>query len=123
MRVRLFLGIFAGVIGLGLLNTPARAQLFPLKGKIVSASVSVAADSTGTLLTLGAGQFILTQFCSSQPTLSGSAFGTIALGGTCTSFNPGFALVSDQEVVCDNTAFASPGFCSVSGILEPNAKK
>jgi hypothetical protein len=131
MRGRLYLGILAGVIGFGLLNTAARAQSFPMEGKILSASVLVTSTG-GTIVftTPHDGHFILTQFCSNpsnpdNPRLLGSTFGNIATtdnnsGPTCYSFNPGFALPRNEVLTCYSTAPSkdTPAFCSISGILE-----
>ena len=125
MRGRLCLGILAGVIGFGLLNTAARAQSVPIIGQIFSASITVAPSGSSAVFTTPSfGHFILTQFCAfTEMDLDGiTSFGFIATVGSsssfsCDSFNPGFALPPSQVLECVNLTTTASS-CSISGILE-----
>jgi hypothetical protein len=136
MRGRLYLGILAGVIGFGLLNTAARAQSFPMEGKIVSASANLSLlvalpFSAPVYTTPNYGNFILTQFCAFGLTTLSAGTSYIATTGNilplvlqsadnCYSFKPGFALPRNQVLTCTLTPLVAVlgSFCSISGILE-----
>jgi hypothetical protein len=124
MRRQLYFGLFSGVIALGLLNTSARAQSFPITGRIRSASTTLAKSSNATVfMTPATGHFILTQACGGgSMILSADTFGLIAAMTTdvlCYSFNPaGFALPQGEAIVCTNPLSVSTSWCSISGILE-----
>jgi hypothetical protein len=123
MRRQLCFGLVAGVIAFGVLNTSARAQSFPISGRILSASTNVAASSNATVFTTPAtGHFVLTQTCGgSQMIVSANSFGLIASMSTdvlCDSFNPvGYALPQGEAIQCTNPLGVS-SWCSISGILE-----
>lgn len=128
MRKQLYLGILAGVVGLGLLKTAAQAQIFPLVGTVSSASAVVAANSTTPVFTTPAsGYFILTQFCGGfGMSVSGNTFGNIAVGSSdteCNTFNPGYVLPQGETIQCTNPLSGGPSWCNISGILEKQPRR
>jgi hypothetical protein len=126
-------------IALGLSAQGAAAQTVKageLSGTIVSAAGSAPSGGTEVvLLTVpSTGHFLLTQACTMASggannaeniQLVGSTVGRIALAtqsgdslGSCTLFDPGFALPPGEELRCVQTgASGSPGNCSVTGVL------
>lgn len=92
-------------------------------GEITSASLSLSANQTATVLTTpGSGKFVVTTFCSTsdQTILQGLDFGFIAEipespADSCITFAPGVAVPQDEELQCrnvDNFAVS----CQVSGV-------
>ena len=131
MRQRLYVAILAGVIGFGLLNTVARAQHYPIEGKIVSASTTLPPGSTSAIVftTPDLGHFMLTEFCSTLRvfpayTLSGSTFGVIADTGPlpepgCVAFYPAIVLPKREVIICSASGpIDSNTYCRITGIVE-----
>jgi hypothetical protein len=107
-----------------------------LSGTIVSASGSAPSGGTDVVLTTTptTGAFILTQVCTmgtgganNQDNIQvvGSTVGRLALEtkddfnlGSCTTFQPGYFLPAGEELRCVQVgASASPGSCTVTGVL------
>lgn len=92
-------------------------QTVPLRGRIISASINSAAPAV-MVTTPKTGAFVLTQFCTTyQGGLTGSSVGGIVSFSVpngsppCASFNPGYALPPNEQIICQ-------GQCSISGVLE-----
>jgi len=91
-----------------------------LRGKLVTASTDIEAESTRIVYkTPAEGDFVLTQACVGR-TEAGVLLqvdgGTIAhLGsGVCQTFTPGLVIAPDKELFCSS---AAETFCTITGLL------
>jgi len=95
------------------------------RGTIVSASVTVPANSSATLFeTPQDGRFILTQACvaglaffGASP-LSGNTFGKIIIAQSppCTTYVPGIALPKGEIITCEGHFFETRT-CMITGVV------
>jgi hypothetical protein len=115
------------LIGLLAGSPPAHAQAMPLKGTIVSVSITPTNDLVPTsIYTIPAkGHFVLTQIgVSASPTGSNSSLFAVTGWGSLGepplnspfTYNPGLALPPSAAIQC--TGSSGPGDCYITGVLE-----
>jgi hypothetical protein len=131
MKSKTFTALMATPLCLALFSTKGHAQSAPVTGTIISKSVTTGSNSTVVLAAPAKGNFIVTQFCASTNNVSlvGQVSGFIATTGTsnlvggasginCVSFSPGYAVKTNEQLLCQRNGNPAGLQCSVSGVLE-----